>query len=80
MEAGLDSLGAVELRNQLAAHHSLELPPTVTFDYPTVAALADYIAQRIGPADSVAMLDRMPSIRQAVGSTKGTAVIGISCR
>ena len=44
MAAGLDSLGAVELRNALAAAFGTELPPTVTLDYPTVSALAGHIA------------------------------------
>ena len=44
MEAGLDSLGAVELRTSLEAAFSMELPATVTFDYPSITALAKYIA------------------------------------
>ena len=47
MEAGLDSLGAVELRNALTSQFGIELPATVTLDYPTVAALADFIATKI---------------------------------
>jgi hypothetical protein len=44
MEAGLDSLGAVDLRNALATQFSVELPSTVTFNYPTLPALAAFIA------------------------------------
>ena len=46
MEAGLDSLGAVELCNSLASAFGLDLPPTVTFDYPTPAALATFLASK----------------------------------
>ena len=44
MEAGLDSLGAVELRTSLGQHLELELPATIVFNYPTVSQLASYIA------------------------------------
>ena len=44
MEAGLDSLGAVELRNALGAEFDAELPATVTFDYPSVSDLASFLA------------------------------------
>lgn len=43
MEAGLDSLGAVGLRNALGAKFGAELPPTMAFDYPTPAALAKFL-------------------------------------
>lgn len=44
MEAGLDSLGAVELRTAICASFGMDLPATVVFDYPTISALAGYIA------------------------------------
>ena len=33
----------MELRNSLASHFALDLPATLTFDYPTAAALSDFI-------------------------------------
>ncbi len=47
MEAGLDSLGAVELRTSLGAAFNMELPATVTFDHPSVAALAKFLASQV---------------------------------
>ena len=44
MDSGLDSLGAVELRNSLSAAFSLNLPATVVFDYPSIEALSKYVA------------------------------------
>ena len=36
MSAGLDSLGAVELKNGVSARFGVSLPATVAFDYPTL--------------------------------------------
>jgi acyl carrier protein len=44
LQAGLDSLGAVDLRNSLSSAFSTDaLPATLAFDYPTVAALAQLL-------------------------------------
>lgn len=50
LQAGLDSLGSVELRNALSARFELELPATAVFDYPSVAALAGFIARQLAAA------------------------------
>ena len=36
MSAGLDSLGAVELKNGVSARFGVTLPATVAIDYPTL--------------------------------------------
>ena len=57
MEAGLDSLGAVDLRNSVSSAFGVELPPTATLDYPTVDALAKFIVGSMAPAASTALVD-----------------------
>ena len=44
---GLDSLMAVELRNRLGQSAGKTLPATLLFEYPTISALADYLASEV---------------------------------
>ncbi len=68
---GLDSLMSLELRNRLEADLGLALPATLAWNYPTVAAMAPYLANKIGvplgaeaapAADEPAAVDEKPAM------------------
>ncbi|MEU9510859.1 type I polyketide synthase, partial [Micromonospora sp. NPDC048170] len=67
-EVGFDSMTAVELRNRLRAATGVQMPAGVVFDYPTPAALARHLRDRLvedgaaaaGPL--LAELDRLDGV------------------
>ncbi len=86
MEAGLDSLGAVELRDALGARFGVELPAMATFDHPTPAALAAYMLAAVRSrtyADvSVAAATLSPGASGLRVSTSpaASALVSVACR
>ncbi len=48
----MDSLGAVELRNAVAIEFGISVPATLAFDYPTPAALSEFVTAHV-PREAV---------------------------
>ena len=80
LEAGLDSLGAIELRTNLSAHFKIDLPSTVTFDYPSIVAISAFIASQIPSGDHT--VDMIPSmeLQEMQRPADGSVVLASSCR
>ncbi|TCO53677.1 type I polyketide synthase [Actinocrispum wychmicini] len=52
VEMGMDSLGAIEVRNRLQAITGLRLPATVVFDCPNAIALGEFLDRAMAPVES----------------------------
>lgn len=80
MAAGLDSLGAVQLRNAIGERFGTELPATAALDFPTAATLAGYLFRASAPSVAVAagMLLDSYSDGSYVDSS-ATEIVGVSC-
>ncbi|HZB51276.1 MAG TPA: beta-ketoacyl synthase N-terminal-like domain-containing protein, partial [Mycobacteriales bacterium] len=76
-DVGLDSMGAVELRNRLNRVTGLRLPATMVFDHPTPMAIAQRIVGELVDVAEPAPVATRPR-RQAVDEP--LAVVGMSCR
>ncbi|GGZ64244.1 hypothetical protein GCM10010387_66860 [Streptomyces inusitatus] len=76
-ELGFDSLTAVELRNRLGSATGVRLPATLIFDYPTAAALAEYLRDELLGTEQVA-----DTLLPAVVATDDDpiAIVAMSCR
>ena len=62
-EMGMDSLMSIELRTRLQGRLGLELPSTLTFNHPTVEAVARFISARIERAAAASAPSAEPPSR-----------------
>ena len=78
-ELGLDSLMAVELRNELSALVGQQLPASLAFDHPTVQALSRYLLANVISVDEAPPPVAAVS-RSAVPADEPIAIVGMGCR
>ncbi|WUQ40139.1 type I polyketide synthase [Streptomyces sp. NBC_00234] len=75
-DLGIDSLGALELRNSLGEETGLRLPATVIFDYPNPLSLARYL---LGELSGVTEDVRAVSVG-TVTDDDPIVIVGMACR
>ncbi|MFJ2774850.1 beta-ketoacyl synthase N-terminal-like domain-containing protein, partial [Streptomyces sp. NPDC087300] len=77
LELGLDSAGAVTLRNLLNAATGLSIPVSAVFDHPTCRGLARHIDRVMLGAPTE---DDEPVVPMTAGDDDPIAVVAMSCR
>ncbi len=85
---GLDSVQAVRLSAELEDYLALKLSPTIIYDYPNIASLANYLSQQSSPdstrkgspADLLAKSPPETLSNQQLPVNEPIAVVGMGCR
>ena len=82
MEAGLDSLGVVELRNTISSSVGVQLPSTVILDYPSINALTTFICGELGLQEDMGVQKELQEVLPMadVGSARCVALNSFSAR
>ncbi|MFE0026115.1 SDR family NAD(P)-dependent oxidoreductase [Amycolatopsis sp. NPDC059021] len=77
-DQGLDSLGLVEVQTRINAATGLRLPPTVIFDQPTPALLAEYVRTEVLGLPAGDTHAALPAV--AGDDDDPIAIVGVGCR
>ncbi|MBS2964405.1 alpha/beta fold hydrolase, partial [Actinocrinis puniceicyclus] len=77
-DLGIDSLGAVELRNRLTQSSGVRLPSTLVFDHPSPAAIAQLLLTEVGAVEQSAASSAGPVA--ASPPTTGAGTLGMLLR
>ncbi len=78
-DRGLDSIRAVQFANRLSLDLGVRLSPTLTFDHPTVEALAAHLEQTLFAASEPVSRPAKNRVA-AVATREPIAIVGAGCR
>ncbi|BAY23186.1 beta-ketoacyl synthase [Calothrix sp. NIES-2100] len=76
---GLGSLAAVRISGELQEWLGRELPTTLLYDYPSIAALAQYLGDGV-PQPKIVSQQQTDNHAIASGGAAPIAIVGIGCR
>ncbi|MGH9826752.1 MAG: SDR family NAD(P)-dependent oxidoreductase, partial [Blastocatellia bacterium] len=80
-ELGMDSLMALEFRGRLESAVGRSLPATLAFDYPSAAAIAEFILCDVLSFDKARRDSQLSQIGKLKPAThEAIAIIGVGCR
>ena len=85
LEAGMDSLMAIELRNAISQEIGIGLSATLLFDYPTIAAISEFLMKDVLKLNAREITKDIitTNIKENVFTRltqNDIAIIGLSCR
>ena len=73
----------MELRNAITARFAINVPATLAFDYPTSAALVDFVAARIAPPSQAIAPRGSYHVASLAADTSNarlfTELVGVGC-